>query len=100
MLLRDSNLLEALLVWQCFNSYATPVMFMALCKCYIRTWRLEVARMVMNTGRLGRGLHPKGPWSSAASVQEEAALRFPLRTFSDGCVFQVDCCVRNRFTLH
>lgn len=34
------------------------------------------------------------------SGQEEVALHLPLKAFSDDCVFQVDCCVINRFILH
>lgn len=104
MLIKDS--LEGVtcfrLYWQHFNSYATLGMFMALCKCYIRTWRLrgvwngacEHRKVRLRTSSILKDLGP------LQSVQEEAALHFPLKTFLDDCVFQVDCCVINRFILH
>lgn len=51
----------------------------------------------VSTGRLGFILKDLG---NLQSVHGEAALHFPLEAFLVDCVFQVDCCVINRFTLH
>lgn len=57
-----------------------------------------MARVVpVNAGRLDFIRKDLG---NLQSVQEEAALHFPPETFLVDCVFQVDCCVINRFILH
>lgn len=73
----------ALLVWQCFNSYAILGMFMALCKCYIRTWRLRGGRSggCVSTGRLGWGLHQKGPWESIVGTEKKLHFIFLQKPF-------------------